>query len=92
MILVHGRVLEGVGLLAFIAIVACGLLSVDPFAKAEEVGGAKAKRLAEQPEGLAEKGATARLLPEGHLEPIPSVAERTTELLFAEKKSAARER
>lgn len=91
-ILVEGRVLEGLGLLAFIAIVACGLLSVYLFAKAEEVGGAKAKRPAEQPEGLAEKGATARLLPEGHLEPIPSVAERTTELLLAEKKGTAKER
>ncbi len=32
---------------------------------------------------------TARLLPESHIEPIPSVTERTTELLAAEKKSEA---
>ncbi len=34
---------------------------------------------------------TARQLPESYIEPIPSVTERTTELLVAEKKSSARE-
>lgn len=85
-ILVEGKVLEGVGLLAFFVIVACGLLSVYLFAKADEVKEAEAKRPAEQPEELAEKDASAKLLAEGSLEPIPSVTERTTELLFAEKK------
>lgn len=89
-ILVQGRVLEGVGLLAVIALVACGLLSVYLFAKADEIKEAKTKRWAEQPQELPEKDTTAKLLPEGYLEPLPSVTERTTESLFAEKKGGAK--
>lgn len=88
--IVQGRVWEGAGILAVIAVIACGLLSVYLFAEANEVGQAKTKRQAEQPEELPEKNTTAKLLPEGHLEPIPSVTESTTELLFAEKKGGAK--
>lgn len=85
------RVLEGFGYLAVITIIACGLLSVYLFAKADEVKQAKTIRPAEQPEELLEKNTTAKLLPEGDFKPIPSVTERTTESLFAEKKSGAKE-
>lgn len=49
---------------------------------------ASSKRISTRPT-LPHAEHTARLLPESHVEPIPSVTERTTELLAAEKKSEA---
>jgi uncharacterized membrane protein len=46
---------------------------------------ASSKRPSTQPT-LPEAEPTARLLPESYVEPIPTVTERTTELLVAEKK------
>lgn len=51
---------------------------------------ASSKRSSAQPT-LPQVEHTARLLPESYIEPIPSVTERTTELLVAKKKSEARE-
>jgi hypothetical protein len=71
--------------------IGCGLLSVFLFAKANEAGQAKTKRRLSKAEELTLTEPTRELLPEGRLEPLTSVTEQTTELLFAEKKSATKE-
>lgn len=88
-ILIQGRTLEGIGLLAFLIIIACGLLAVYLFAKANEVEEASNKRQIQEPKELSHDETTGKLLSEARLEPVPSVTERTTELLFAEKKGSA---
>jgi len=47
-------------------------------AKTKEVQEASSKRRLPQPEEMPESAAMAKLLPENHLEPLPSVTERTT--------------
>ncbi len=59
------------------------------FAKAAEVKEAAVKRRLEPAELKPSQG-TSELLPEARPEPVFSVAERTTELLFAEKKAASK--
>jgi phosphoribosyl-ATP pyrophosphohydrolase len=61
------------------------------FAKAKDIQEASSKRRLQDPEEESESAPTARLLPENQSELIPSVTERTTELLLAEKKSRAKE-
>jgi hypothetical protein len=62
-----------------------GLGSVILFALARELGEQAGKRQIQS--SPAEKSSsTKELLPEGRLEPVPTVTERTTELLFAEKR------
>jgi len=79
------------GLLAKLAVVgliimmACGLASVVLFAKANEVGQEATKR---KPEELPSTESTKELLTEGHFEPVPTVTDRTTELLTVEKRDA----
>jgi uncharacterized membrane protein YvbJ len=90
LMLAQGKILAALGLLALIVILGCGLLSVILFAKAKEVEKAATKRRLQQSKEMPEAEATAKLLPESYLEPAPSVTERTTELLFAEKKSGAK--
>jgi hypothetical protein len=78
----------GGSLLAILAIVGlvimfgCGLLSAFLFARAKELGEEASKRQLQPDETNA---STKELLPEGRFEPVPTVTERTTELLFAEK-------
>ena len=85
MMMLEGRVLAGLGFLALLVVLGCGLLAVILFAKANEVGEAKIKGRAGAPDTL-KTNTTARLLAEDQLDSIPSVTERTTELLFAEQK------
>jgi len=81
------------GLLAILAMVGlvimlgCGLLSVILFARAKELGEQASKRQL-QPSETETGGSTRELLPEGRFEPVPTVTDRTTELLFAEKRDA----
>src|ERR1700752_4136190 len=81
------------GLLAILAMVGlvimlgCGLLSVILFARAKELGEQASKRHL-QPSETETGGSTRELLPEGRFEPVPTVTDRTTELLFAEKRDA----
>ena len=89
--IVQGRIWEGIGFLGFIILAACGLLSVILFAKANEVKEASNKQRLQQPEELPSGETTGKLLPESHFEPLPSVTEGTTELLFAEKKRNTKE-
>ena len=74
--------------LAFVGVLimmACGLVSVILFAKAKEVEKEAAKR---KPQELSSTESTKELLTEGHFEPVPSVTDRTTELLPVEKRDA----
>jgi len=82
-----GHILGGLIFLAFIlGFIVFALLMI----YRESLLKASSKRSSAQP-SLREPEQTARLLPESHIEPMPSVTERTTELLVAEKKSDASE-
>lgn len=81
----QGSILGGLAIIGFLIMVACGIASVVLFAKANEVGQGKSKR----PQNL-EGGSTKELLTEGHFEPVPTVTERTTELLTIEKHEGKR--
>lgn len=89
--IMQGRILWGLAALGCVILGACALLSVILFQKAEELKKAATQHRLPQPAELPEPATTGKLLPEKQLEPLPSVTERTTELLFAEKKDGARE-
>ena len=91
MMMLEGRVLAGLGFLALFLVLACGLLAVILFAKAHEVGEAKIKGRATSPETLPTGSTTAKLSAPDQVDSLPSVTERTTELLFAEKEVRDRE-
>jgi hypothetical protein len=79
-----GDLREALWTLGVFVMAACGLISVFLFAKAKELGDkARQRQLPRAPE---KPGPTKELLPEGNFEPVPTVTERTTELLFAEKR------
>lgn len=81
----QGKILAALGVLGIIVLIASGLLSVILFAKANEVQEEASKRRLKPAEEKSLPTNTAKLLEEGYFEPIPSVTERTTELLRAEK-------
>lgn len=91
LMITQGKILGGLALLGLLVMAGCGLLSVILFAKAQEVEQAKNKRRMTSAEELTPRETTRELLTEGRLDPVPSVTERTTELLFPEK-SPAKER
>jgi hypothetical protein len=70
-------------LIGFLIMTLCGIASVVLFAKAKELGEATKRR--PQPELIKEPETTRELLAEGHFEPIPTVTERTTELLVEKR-------
>ncbi len=82
LIISKGDVLTGLAMIGFIIMIACGLASVVLFAKANELGKDAPKR---QPQELSSAESTKELLTEGHFEPVPSVTDRTTELLTVER-------
>ena len=80
-----GNLIDFLPMLGLIIMCGAGLGSVILFALAKEVGDQAGKR--QLPSSTTEKSSsTKELLPEGRFEPVPSVTERTTELLFAEKR------
>ena len=81
MMYTQGKVIAGLGLLALIIVLGCGLLSVILFAKANEVKEESAKRPSPAPSEL--KSTDTRELPEHAAPTTPafSVVDRTTELL-----------
>ena len=91
MMMLEGRVLAGLGFLSLFLVLACGLLAVILFAKANEVGEAKIKGRAASPKTLPTENTTAKLSAPDQVDSLPSVTERTTELLFAEKEVRDRE-
>ena len=90
MMMLEGRVLAGLGFLALMVVLGCGLLAVILFAKANEVGEARLKGRNASP-ALPKTNTTAKLLPPDQFDSVPSVTERTTELLLADKKGSDRE-
>ncbi len=75
----QGRVLAGLGVLAFLIVIGCGLASVILFAKANEVKEVPAPRI--DPAELSPERSTQELLAEAKPAPLYSVADRTTNLL-----------
>ena len=88
MMITQGNVIAGLAAVGFLIIAGCGLLAAILFAKAKEAEQAAGKRRIQQKDAAAIATPTKELLPEGHLEPVPSVTDRTTELLYVEKKDA----
>ena len=84
-IIAEGNLLGALGLIGLVIMFACGLVSVVLFAHAKELGEQAGKRQL-PPDPTAQSGSTRELLPEGRMEPVPSVTDRTTELLYAEKR------
>jgi len=88
----QGKVMAGLGLLALLLILCCGLLSVILFAKANEVKETSANPNPAKPLELNTSESTAELLNEApSQQPRFSVIERTTELLVGEKENGAKE-
>lgn len=86
MMYTQGKVMAGLGLLALLIVLGCGLLSVILFAKANEVKEESANRpMPDQPE--LHPHADTRELPAHSAPETPafSVADRTTELLSQNK-------
>jgi len=80
----QGNILAGLAMLGFIVMIACGLTSVVLFAKAKEVGEGTLKRPTQK--NLSSNESTKELLTEGNFEPVPSITDRTTDLLVVEKR------
>lgn len=86
LLLTQGKIMAGMGTLAALLVIGCGLLSVILFAKANEVKQASGKRRLDEPQEPQLKETTRESLPEGVVQPQFSVADRTTELLSEQKK------
>jgi hypothetical protein len=79
-IIVKGQVGQGLAFLAFIVgIVTCALLAI--YRSSLEKAARQRTQTAELKQGIG----TAKLLNESHFEPVPSVTDRTTELLHVER-------
>jgi hypothetical protein len=79
-------ILAKLSVIGLVVMIACGLASVVLFAKANEAGQEATKRT---PQELSPAESTKELLTEGHFEPVPTVTDRTTELLTVEKRDGA---
>lgn len=84
-LLAQGSLLAALAMVGLVIMLGCGLLSVILFARAKELGEQASKR---QPNEIDTSGSTRELLPEARFEPVPTVTERTTELLFADNRDS----
>jgi hypothetical protein len=85
--ILQGRIWDGLGMLGLMVLFSFGLIAVYLFAKANDVG--KDQLPVENEDGaevINRAVNTRELLSEGCFEPIPSVVENTTELLHVERK------
>ena len=89
LMLSEGDILSALAAIGLIIMIACGIASAILFAKANEAGEAATKRNPQQ-NLPAEGESTRELLTEGHFEPVPTVTERTTDLLTIERHEAKR--
>ena len=80
----HGAPFVILSMLATFIVLVSGLISVLLFARARELG-KRASKHQLQPNAAKEGASTNELLDEGRFEPVPSVTDRTTELLFVER-------
>ena len=88
----QGKVWTGIGLLALVVVLGCGLLAVILFAQANELKETAAKRpLTETAELNEPQTPESFYLKHVPQEPAFSVADRTTELLLAGKEGGAKE-
>lgn len=81
----EASILSKIAIVGFLIMVICGLASVILFAKAKEVGQEASRG---KPRELSSAEQTKELLTEGHFEPVPTVTDRTTEILTVEKGKA----
>lgn len=87
-LLASGISLFGIlAVLGLVIVMASGLLSVILFARARELGEQANKRQL-QPSPTEPVHSTRDLLTEPRLEPVPTITDRTTELLFDKRKSS----
>lgn len=86
-VIVKGDIFAILVLLGVLIMVVSGLASVILFARAKELGEKSSRR--QQPD-LSRGTNTKELLSEGHFEPVPTVTERTTELLEVERRDPNR--
>jgi hypothetical protein len=82
MMLAQGKILGG---LALLTIIICGLSAVFFFNYANFLKETAVKNRLQPPEETREYETPAKFLNDSYLEPIPSVTERTTELLYVER-------
>lgn len=92
MMIVQGKVINGFALIGLAILFGSGLLAVILFAKAKEADETASKRKVQKSEAVIPATPTKELLTEGNFEPVPvsSVTDRTTELLYAEKRESKR--
>lgn len=81
----QGSLIAILAIIGLVIMFGSGVLSAILFARAKELGEQASKRQP-QPNEI-ETGSTRELLPEGRFEPVPTITERTTDLLFAEKRN-----
>ena len=81
----QGSLVTALVIIGVFIMMICGLGSVILFAKAKELGEQASKRPLQQNISIGAES-TKELLTEGHFEPVPTVTERTTELLVTEKR------
>ena len=86
--LIDKGVLGILATLGVLIMLVCGLGSVILFARAKELEEKSSKR--RQPSLSSGRETTKELLSEGHFEPVPTVTERTTELLTVDKRNTNR--
>ena len=87
----QGSLIAILAIVGLVIMFGSGVLSAILFARAKELGEQASKRQP-QPDEIDTGASTKELLTEGEFEPVPTVTERTTELLFAETRDTKKSR